>query len=74
MKKKIEIDGKFYRQRRGVLVEIPAQFLGRITTSKTIHDRKIAAKVKRMKRRVTHKFKKDLPVTENDYAFSQCVD
>lgn len=28
MTKRIEADGKFYRKRRGVLVEIPAEWVG----------------------------------------------
>lgn len=31
MSKRIEIDGKFYRKRRGVLVEIPAEWAGKTT-------------------------------------------
>lgn len=42
--KRIEIDGKFYRMRRGKLVEIPVKWLGNITTAKTIRQRKLAAK------------------------------
>lgn len=50
------------RTRRGKEVEIPEEWVGNFTTSKTIHDRKIAAKVKLLKRRDTYKFKKDLPL------------
>ena len=39
MAKRIEIDGKFYRERRGVLVEIPAEWVGKITTEQTMRKR-----------------------------------
>lgn len=39
MSKRIEIDGKFYRKRRGVLVEIPSEWVGRTVTSKVINRR-----------------------------------
>jgi hypothetical protein len=50
MAKRIEIDGKFYRMRRGKLVEIPLAWLGRMTTRKTIRQRpsKLIGKVKRV--------------------------
>jgi hypothetical protein len=37
--KRIEIDGKYYRYRRGVLVEIPMKWVGKITTQGTIRKR-----------------------------------
>lgn len=50
MAKRIEIDGKFYRERRGKLVEIPAQWLGRVTSRETIRQRpsKLHGKLKRI--------------------------
>jgi len=33
MSKRVEIDGKFFRERRGILVEIPAEWVGQ-----TLHD------------------------------------
>lgn len=35
MAKRIEVDGKFYRMRRGVLVEIPCEWAGKIPTKQT---------------------------------------
>jgi len=37
--KRIEIDGKFFRKRRGVLVEIPAEWVGKTTDAQTIRKR-----------------------------------
>lgn len=39
MSKRVEIDGKFYRMRRGKLVEIPAEWVGQIPTARTIRNR-----------------------------------
>lgn len=38
MAKRIEIDGKFYRKRRGVLVEIPAAWVGHTVHPQTLRD------------------------------------
>lgn len=50
MSKRIEIDGKFYRKRRGKLVEIPADWVGNVTSRRTIRQRpsKLTGKVKRV--------------------------
>ena len=40
MPKRIEQDGKFYRMRRGVLVEIPAEWVGKTVYPETIQNRK----------------------------------
>lgn len=50
MAKRIEIDGKFYRKRRGQLVEIPLEWLGKVTDRKTIRQRpsKLTNKVTRI--------------------------
>jgi hypothetical protein len=53
MAKRIEIDGKFFRERRGKLVEIPPQWVGATThastirarPSKLIHKRRKAARI-----------------------------
>jgi hypothetical protein len=37
--KRIEIDGKFYRERRGKLVEIPAEWVGSVTHPQTMRKR-----------------------------------
>ncbi len=37
--KRIEKDGKFYRMRRGVLVEIPEEWVGKTTYGQTINKR-----------------------------------
>lgn len=49
MPKRIEIDGKFYRMRRGVLVQIPDEWVGKIPTDQTIRKRqsKMTGKLKR---------------------------
>lgn len=39
MAKLIEIDGKYYRTRKGKLVEIPPQWLGKVTYKQTIRKR-----------------------------------
>ena len=39
MSKRIEIDGKFYRMRRGKLVEIPAEWVDKVPTQRTIRNR-----------------------------------
>lgn len=52
MAKRIEIDGVFYRMRRGKLVPIPAEWLGKVTTPQTIRKRpsKQIGKLKRADR------------------------
>lgn len=47
--KRLEIEGKFFRMRRGILVEIPDKWLGKVTNSTTIRQRKskLISKVKR---------------------------
>lgn len=49
MAKRIEIDGKFYRERRGKLVEIPAEWVGKFPTEQTIRKRgsKLTNKLRR---------------------------
>ncbi len=37
---RIEIDGKFYRKRRGKIVEIPAEWVGKTVDLQTIRKRK----------------------------------
>jgi hypothetical protein len=39
MSKRIEIDGKFYRERRGKLVEIPQEWVGNVTHPQTMRKR-----------------------------------
>ena len=39
-KSRVEIDGKFYRKRRGILVEIPERWGGNTVCSQTIRKRK----------------------------------
>ena len=55
MAKAVEIDGKLHRMRRGKLVEIPAEWVGKIPTEKTIRQRpsKLIGKVKREVKRST---------------------
>ncbi|HEX8884781.1 MAG TPA: hypothetical protein VF797_09860 [Noviherbaspirillum sp.] len=37
--KRIEKDGKFYRMRRGKLVEIPAEWVGQVVYPRTVRER-----------------------------------
>jgi hypothetical protein len=37
--KRIEVDGKFYRMRRGVLVEIPEEWVGNVTHPQNLRKR-----------------------------------
>jgi len=39
MAKRIEMDGKFYRMRRGILIEIPELWVGKVTHPQTIRKR-----------------------------------
>jgi len=39
LSKRIEIDGKFFRRRRGKLVEIPAEWLGEVLHPQTMRKR-----------------------------------
>lgn len=39
MSKRIEIDGEYYRVRRGVLVKIPKEWVGKVPTKQTISNR-----------------------------------
>ena len=52
---RVEVDGKFFRLRRGKLVEIPAEWLNKVTTSQTIRKRssKLINKVARQTKRST---------------------
>ena len=47
--KRIEKDGKFYRMRRGKLVEIPAEWVGEVVYPQTLRERpsKMIGKVAR---------------------------
>ena len=40
MAKRIEIDGKYYRIRRGALVQIPDEWVGQVPNPQTIRKRK----------------------------------
>jgi len=53
MSKRICVDGKYYRTRRGKLVEIPAEWVGMVTTKQTIRRRKEGARLKR--KELTHR-------------------
>lgn len=65
MAKRIEIDGKFYRRRRGKLVLIPEEWVGKDTYKQTIRKRKSTKLWKRLAtflqpgRRVRYKGKED---------------
>lgn len=50
MAKRIEIDGKFYRTRRGKWVEIPGEWVGQTVCEQTIRKRpsKMTRKARRM--------------------------
>lgn len=47
MSKRVFLNGRYYRMRRGRLVEIPLEWVGKITTRQTINHRKEAARLKR---------------------------
>jgi hypothetical protein len=49
MGKRIEVDGKFYRVRRGELVQIPDEWVGKVTHPQTMRKRpsKMNRKVRR---------------------------
>ena len=49
MSKRIEIDGKFYRVRRGKLAQIPDEWVGQVPTEQTMRKRpsKLVGKLKR---------------------------
>ena len=53
--KRIEKDGKFYRLRRGKLVEIPAEWVGKVTTPQTIRSR-ASKQVGKVARAVKYKY------------------
>lgn len=71
---RLEIDGKFYRERRGKLVEIPAEWVNQVPTSRTIRNRasRLTNKDKRnpccnrsmSKWLNDYKDKKDLPIED----------
>jgi hypothetical protein len=74
--KRIEIDGKFYRMRRGQLVEIPEKWVGKITTDQTKRkrDSKVPSgkKAKEFhdswsnRKRGTETSKRQKPITDED--------
>ncbi len=51
MAKAVEIDGKTYRVRRGKLVEIPAEWVGKIVHSRTKRARKSNKEISRRTRK-----------------------
>ena len=57
IRKRIEIDGKFYRYRRGKLVEIPPKWVGQTTSPQSI--RKRPSKGPAKERRRTHRYSMD---------------
>ena len=54
MGKRIEIDGRYYRMRRGKLVEIPPEWVGKVTHPQTIRKRKTTHSAK-IDRRIEQK-------------------
>ena len=59
--KRIEKDGKFYRMRRGKLVEIPAAWVGEVAYPQTIRERpsKLIGKVARVTKYADNRNRKD---------------
>ncbi len=53
VQKRLDLDGKSYRMRRGKLVEIPSEWVGKVTSRETIRQRpsKLIGKVKRVVKR-----------------------
>lgn len=60
MSKRIEIDGKFYRKRRGKLVEIPEEWVGKVTFPQTHRKRRRKALDKVIQRRTNRRKQKHL--------------
>lgn len=53
--KRIEIDGKYYRWRRGRLVEIPASWLYKVPNNNTMNKRKSRRSISRRTRKNKNK-------------------
>jgi hypothetical protein len=66
--KRIEKDGKFYRMRRGKLVEIPAEWVGDTVHPQTIRERqsKLIGKVAREVKHADNRNRKDRAVEIGD--------
>ena len=62
--KRIEKDGKFYRMRRGKLVEIPAEWVGEVVHAQTMRERrsKLTGKVAREVKYAFNQHRKDRAV------------
>lgn len=62
--KRIEKDGKFYRMRRGKLVEIPAEWVGELAYPQTIRERpsKLIGKTAREVKYADNRNRKDRAV------------
>lgn len=64
MSKRVFLNGKYYRMRRGKLVEIPLEWVGKITTRQTIDRRKEAARLKRKELTFQERKQSDLEVSD----------
>lgn len=73
--KRIEVDGKFYRMRRGKLVEIPEEWVGNVTHPQNMRKRESKTpsgkKAKQYsddmnERRGTETAKRQKPITDED--------
>lgn len=72
MAKRIEKDGRFFRERRGKLVEIPLEWVGQTTSSRSIRQRpsKLPGKLKRVVKDTSganrYKDRRAAPVDDHD--------
>jgi hypothetical protein len=66
--KRVEKDGKFYRLRRGKLVEIPAAWVGEVVYAQTLRERpsKLIGKVARKVKHAGNHNRKDRSVEISD--------
>jgi hypothetical protein len=66
--KRIEKDGKFYRMRRGKLVEIPAEWVGEVAYPQAIRERpsKLIGKVARETKYADNRNRKDRSMQISD--------
>lgn len=66
MKRSIEIDGKMFRERRGVLVEIPKKWIGQTLTPQTKRKRQ-SKMTRKQKNCVKQNWNRDLGWGKNIY-------
>src|SRR5258708_2380525 len=67
MAKRINIDGKFYRNRRGKLVQIPDEWLGKTTDRQTIKKRNSISRRTRKNKKIKFLVRKIERKNEHDF-------